>query len=157
MPEETTDNQKQKLTQLIQFIKGVGPERAQILEKLNLRTAADLLFFFPRSYEDFTQLHKIVELENEQLANLLGTVFDVNVRMSSNGRQILTVTLQQEDQYFKAIWFGQTYMSKRFSVGQRVLVRGKAKLHAGRFQVNHPKVTWVDDCLLYTSPSPRDS
>ncbi len=145
MPEQTTDNQKQKLTQLIQFIKGVGPERAQILEKLNLRTAADLLFFFPRSYEDFTQLHKIVELENEQLANLLGTVFDVNVRMSSNGRQILTVTLQQEDQYFKAIWFGQTYMSKRFSVGQRVLVRGKAKLHAGRFQVNHPKVTWVDD------------
>ena len=145
MPEQTTDNQKQKLTQLIQFIKGIGPERAQILEKLNLRTAADLLFFFPRSYEDFTQLHKIVELENQQLANLLGTVFDVNVRMSSNGRQILTVTLQQEDQYFKAIWFGQTYMSKRFSVGQRVLVRGKAKLNAGRFQVNHPKVTWVDD------------
>lgn len=145
MPEETTDNQRQKLTQPIQFIKGVGPERAQVLEKLHLRTAADLLFFFPRSYEDFTQLHKIVELENEQLASLLGTVFDVNVRMASNGRQILTVTLQQEDQYFKAIWFGQAYMAKRFSVGQRVLVRGKAKLNAGRFQVNHPKVTWVDD------------
>ncbi len=145
MPEEATDNQKQKLTQPIQFIKGIGPERAKMLEKLNLRTAADLLFFFPRSYEDFTQLHKIVELEHEQLANLVGTVFDVNVRMASNGRQILTVTLQQDQQYFKAIWFGQSYMAKRFSVGQRVLLRGKAKLHAGRFQLNHPKVTTLDE------------
>lgn len=145
MSEEVIENKSQLLTQPIQFINGVGPERAKVLEKLNLRTAADLLFFFPRSYEDFTQLHKIVELENEQLANLMGTVFDVNVRMSSNGRQILTVTLQQDDQYYKAIWFGQSYMAKRFLVGQRVLLRGKAKLHAGRFQMSHPKVTWLDD------------
>ena len=145
MPEEAIENKSQPLTQPIQFIKGIGSERAKVLEKLNLRTAADLLFFFPRSYEDFTQLHKIVELENEQLANLMATVFDVNVRMASSGRQILTVTLQQDDQYFKAIWFGQSYMAKRFLVDQRVLLRGKAKLHAGRFQMNHPKVTWLDD------------
>ncbi len=145
MPPESDDNPIVTLTQPVQFIKGVGPERAKVLEKLNLRTAADLLFFFPRSYEDFTQLHKIVELENEQLANLLGTVFDVNVRMASNGRPILTVTVQQNDQFFKAIWFGQSYMAKRFSVGQRLLLRGKSKLHAGRFQMNHPKVTWLDD------------
>ena len=104
-----------------------------------------MLFFFPRSYEDFTQLHKITELEHEQLANLVGTVSDVNSRHAANGRNILTVTLQQEQQYFKAIWFGQPFMAKRFSVGQRVVLRGKAKLHAGRFQLSHPKVTTLDD------------
>jgi ATP-dependent DNA helicase RecG len=144
MSEEETDNPIAKLTQPVQFIKGVGSERAKVLERLNLRTAADLLFFFPRSYEDFTQLHKINQLEHEQLANIVGTVLHIDGRNTSTGRHMLTLLVEQDNQHLKAMWFNQPFMMKRFQVGQRLLLRGKAKLHAGRFQMSHPKITTLD-------------
>lgn len=143
--EKPAANAHQQLTQPIQFIKGVGPQRATLLEKLNLRTAADLLFFFPRSYEDFTQQHKIHELANEQLACVIGTVHDVDQMVAQSGRHILYVMIRQDQQFLRATWFNQPFMTARFRPGQRVMFRGKAKLHGGRFQMTHPKVSWLDD------------
>ena len=54
-------------------MKGVGPVRAEMMAKLGLRNAADILFFFPRKYEDFTKQSTIQELEVGQLANVVGT------------------------------------------------------------------------------------
>ena len=67
----------QRLTQPITSIKGVVSAQAELLAKLNLHTAADLLFFFPKSYEDFTQLNKISELGKEQLATVIAEVTDI--------------------------------------------------------------------------------
>ncbi len=145
MPDDVNDKPNRQLTDSIQFLKGVGPERAKTLEKLNLRTAADLLFFFPRSYEDFTQLHQINELQHEQLANIVGTVLHIDGRTTGSGRHMLTVLIEQNNLHLKALWFSQPFMMKRFHVGQRLLLRGKAKLHAGRFQMTHPKITTLEE------------
>ena len=132
------------LTQPIAQQNGIGPHRARLLEKLHLRTAADLLFFFPRSYQDFTQLHQIVDLESEQLASVAGVVNDIDQTVSGNGKHILYVLIKQDKQYLRAVWFNQKFLVNKFQIGQRVLLRGKAKLSGGRFQMNHPKTTWLD-------------
>lgn len=139
-----TQSPVEKLTQPIQFLKGIGPHRAQLLEKLGLRTVADLLFFFPRSYQDFTQLHQITELESEQLASIVGVVEDIDQHVSGNGKHILYILVKQENQFLRAVWFNQSFLARRFQVGQRVMLRGKAKLAGGRFQMTHPKITWLD-------------
>ncbi|MDG1874652.1 MAG: ATP-dependent DNA helicase RecG [Mariniblastus sp.] len=143
-PSENERSAIEKLTQHVQALNGVGPRRAQLLEKLGLRTAADLLFFFPRSYQDFTQLHEIVELEAEQLASVLGVVDDIDQTVTGNGKHILYVLIRQENQFLRAVWFNQQFLSHKFQIGQRVLLRGKAKLTGGRFQMTHPKTTWLD-------------
>lgn len=132
------------LSEPLQFLKGVGPHRAALLEKLGLRTAADLLFFFPRDYEDFTQQDNIVDLENGQLANVIGTVADIDQTIAGNGKHILYVLLRQDSQFLRAVWFNQSFLLKKFQPGQRVLLRGKAKLAGGRFQMTHPKTVWLD-------------
>ena len=132
------------LTQRVVELNGIGPHRAQLLEKLGLRTVADLLFFFPRSYEDFTQLHQIVDLESEQLASITGVVDDIDQVISGNGKHILYVLIKQDKQYLRAVWFNQQFLFNKFQLGQRVLLRGKAKLTGGRFQMNHPKTIWLD-------------
>ncbi len=132
------------LTQPVVEFNGIGPHRAQLLEKLGLRTAADLLFFFPRSYQDFTELHQIVDLESEQLASIAGAVDDIDQVISGNGKHILYVLVKQDNQFVRAVWFNQQFLMNRFQIGQRVLLRGKAKLSGGRFQMNHPKTTWLD-------------
>ena len=132
------------LTQPVQFLSGVGPHRAVLLEKLGLRTAADLLFFFPRTYDDFTQLDQIDSLESDQSANVMGVVADIDQTISGNGKHILYILIRQGNKFLRAIWFNQSFMLKRFQAGQRVVFRGKVKLSGGRFQMSHPKVVWLD-------------
>lgn len=144
MSDTPTQAPELKLTQPVQFLKGVGPQRAELLEKLGIRTAADLLFFFPRDYQDFTELHDITELANEQLANVVGVVDDIDQMVTATGKHILYVLLKQNQQYVRAVWFNQSFLTQKFRLGQRVLLRGKAKLSGGRFQMNHPRVTWLD-------------
>ena len=144
MSDPPTQTPEQKLTQPVQFIKGVGPQRAELLEKLGIRTAADLLFFFPRDYQDFTELHQIIELANDQLANLVGIVDDIDQMVTASGKHILYVLVKQDKQFVRAVWFNQSFLTQKFQLGQRVLLRGKAKLSGGRFQMNHPRVTWLD-------------
>ena len=144
MAQPTDQTPEPSLTQPLQFLTGVGPHRAALLEKLGLRTAADLLFFFPRTYDDFTQQDAIETLESDQPANVMGVVSDIDQTVSSNGKHILYVLIRQGNQFLRAVWFGQSYMRGRFQAGQRVLFRGKPKLIGGRFQMNHPTVVWLD-------------
>ena len=144
MAQPTDPTPEPSLTQPLQFLTGVGPHRAALLEKLGLRTAADLLFFFPRTYDDFTQQDAIETLESDQPANVMGVVSDIDQTVSSNGKHILYVLIRQGNQFLRAVWFGQSYMRRRFQAGQRVLFRGKPKLIGGRFQMNHPTVVWLD-------------
>src|SRR5207245_4739283 len=51
----------------VQFLKGVGPDRAKFLERLGLRPAADVLFNFPRDYQDLTDLRSLEKLEEDKL------------------------------------------------------------------------------------------
>ena len=144
MAQPSDSTPEPSLTQPLQFLTGVGPHRAALLEKLGLRTAADLLFFFPRTYDDFTQLDPIETLESDQPANVMGVVSDIDQTVSSNGKHILYVLIRQGNQFLRAVWFNQSYMLGRFQAGQRVLFRGKPKLIGGRFQMNHPTVVWLD-------------
>lgn len=144
MAESETQTPITQLTQPVQFLKGVGPHRAQLLEKLGLRTAADVLFFFPRSYQDFTELNQIVDLQAEQLASIVGVVDDIDQMISGTGKHILYVMLRQGKQFLRAVWFNQQFLQHKFQIGQRVMLRGKAKLSGGRFQMTHPQATWLD-------------
>ena len=101
-------------TQPVQFLSGVGPHRAVLLEKLGLRTAADLLFFFPRTYDDFTQLDQINSLETDQAANVMGVVADIDQTISGSGKHILYILIRQGNQFLRAIWFNQSVLPNRF-------------------------------------------
>ena len=140
-----------KLTQPTQFLKGVGPQRAELLEKLGLRTAADLLFFFPTRYEDFTDQVSIADLEVGQAAQVVGVVDDIDETKKDN-QHILYVLLKQGQGtdvagtgYLRGIWFNQDYMLAKFRFGQIVKFCGKVSERGGRLQMMHPQTTWVDD------------
>ncbi|QEG20894.1 ATP-dependent DNA helicase RecG [Mariniblastus fucicola] len=145
MPEsDSQDSPLNKLTERTQFIKGVGPARAELLAKLGLHTAADILFFFPRSYEDFTQLNHIRDLGQEQLATVVAEVSDKD-ESRSNGRHITYVLFRQDNSFLRATWFNQPFMLNKFRIGQKVMLQGKSRLQNNRQCMTHPKVTLLDD------------
>ncbi|MDP7560011.1 MAG: ATP-dependent DNA helicase RecG, partial [Planctomycetota bacterium] len=93
-----------QLTTPVQFLKGVGPQRALRLANLGLRTAQDVLFFFPRDYQDLTDVRAIADLEEGALLSVLGEVEEVNLRSIGPRKSLLTVQIRQDGQWMRAVW-----------------------------------------------------
>jgi len=125
----------------VQYLKGVGPQRAELLGRLGLRTAADVLFFFPRDYQDLTDLRDIEDLEEDKLQSVCGVVEDVELRGTSTpGRSVLGVLVRRGTGYLRAVWFNQPFMRDQFDYGQRVMFSGKPKHRGLVWEMHHPKV-----------------
>jgi ATP-dependent DNA helicase RecG len=127
----------------VQYLKGVGPQRAALLEKLGLYTARDVLFYFPRDYQDLTELNSIANLEEGRLVRLRGVVAETEQRVASTGRSILGVLVRCDGGNLRALWFGQPFMRDKFAPGQEVLLAGKPRFKGGIWQMAHPNVQWL--------------
>ena len=128
-----------------QFLKGVGPHRAPLLARLELKTARDILFHFPRDYQDMSELRTIDQLEENQPVSVSGHVEEIDLRNTGIGRSRLGVLVRQGNQYLRAIWFNQPYMREQFTNGQRVLLSGKARWNGHRWEMAHPQVEHLSD------------
>ncbi|HEX3869770.1 MAG TPA: ATP-dependent DNA helicase RecG [Pirellulales bacterium] len=142
MSDGRTSSQPQTTAELlatqVQFLKGVGPQRAEGLQRLGLHTARDLLFYFPRDYQDLAELNSIDDLEEDRLVRLRGTVLDIESRMTRVGRSVIGVLVRVGAGNVRALWFNQPYMRERFTPQQQVLLEGKAKFKGGIWQLVHP-------------------
>lgn len=120
----------------LQYVKGVGPERARLLAKLGLSTVEDLLLYYPRRYE-YRKHKRISELQNGETATVFGRVAAGNI---VRGRmKIVKLTIEQEGRSVIAVWFNQTYILKQYPVGTYVAVTGKV-----RWQQRTPEIQVTD-------------
>ena len=118
----------------------MGPQRAELLAKLGLFTARDVLFFFPRDYQDLSDLRDVPALEEGKLQSVRGVVEDVELRGGHSGRSILGVLVHAASGHLRALWFNQPWMREKFTLGQQVLVSGKPKLEGLMWEMVHPRV-----------------
>lgn len=127
------------LNQNIQYIKGVGPARVQLLNKLGIYTLNDIITYFPRTYEDRGTYKKIGELVNGETATFKGTVVS---RVSENrirkGMTIYKLIVRDESGSIILTWFNQPYIKTSFTVGKEYSFYGKIIGALGRLEVQSP-------------------
>ena len=70
----------------VQFVRGVGPARAELLRKLDIATVRDLLFYLPRDVLDLSKLSPVFELTADRVHTVRGEVVDRDARMLTRGR-----------------------------------------------------------------------
>lgn len=133
----------EQLATPIQYVKGVGPARAELLLRLGLRRASDVLFFFPRDYQDMSRLATVAELSEDEPASLEGIVEEIDERNTGTGRSMLGLLIRQNTEYVRALWFNQSFMRPKFAMGQRVLLIGQPRRNGMRWEFVHPKVEWL--------------
>lgn len=146
MPERPRDNPSEDspddpLGMPVQFLKGVGPIKARLLEKLDIRTAVELLFHIPTSVDDYSQLCTAPELQAGVEQAVFGTVAERDVRHLRGGRTLTGVVLNCDGHFIRGVWFNQPWMYKRFQEGDRLIFRGKPARRSGRWEFNNPSVT----------------
>lgn len=137
------------LTQPIQFIKGVGPSRSQILKRLGIETIADALALLPRRYEDRTNLKPIRSLELSRQETFEGTIMVSGKTRTGRGKRLYEIIIGDATGTIRCVWFQfhEQYMRQRYRTGQHVIVTGEVRANPynmSRKEVHHPDVEVVE-------------
>ncbi len=141
----------------VQYIKGVGPVRARLLQRIGIHTLEDILFYFPWRYEDRKNLKKIGRLNCGNHETTLGEVVSSDIMTTPRKRmKIFELTVSDETGVLKSRWFNQAYLKKYFKKGQKVILSGavKGNPYSGiGLEMENPDFELVgsDDTLIHTS------
>jgi len=139
-----SEQQQDPLSKPVQYVKGVGPARAERLRRLGIETVEQLLLHLPRDYEDLSEVRAIAAIEPGQRVTVQGEIADLDVRQTRRGT-IAAALLSDGTGHLRIVWFNQPHMVERFRIGQKVLVTGKATWYDGYFQMAHPDVRPLTD------------
>ncbi len=141
----------------LQYVPGIGPNRVELFAKLGIRRATDLLFLFPRSYQDIAPYQTITELESGFRASVIGQVVDMDQRVSFEGRSTVGVLLAIEGGgYVRCVWYNQPFRRQQYTLGMRIIATGVAKSTGISFEMRHPETTLLaaDQPLPEAKPLP---
>jgi ATP-dependent DNA helicase RecG len=128
----------------VEVMKGIGPEKARMLNKLGIATVQDMLFFLPRRYDDYTQLRNIRELKPDEQVTVIGTVRHAEVRISSGRRSDFHITVDDGSSWMTVTFFGQSYLARSIRPNQQIVLRGMTSTYRGRIQMTNPEWEAVD-------------
>lgn len=112
----------------LQYLKGVGPARIEVLNKLGLFTIEDILNYFPRAYEDRGRYKKICELiDGETVAFNAIIISNVSETRVRRNMAIYKTVAKDETGSIGITWFNQPYIKKQLKVGMEYSFYGKVK------------------------------
>lgn len=117
-----------KLDTPVQYVKGVGPKLAKLFAKLGVKTVEDLLYFFPRDYEDRRKIKPIKELKPYEMVLIRGKIVNISHQLTKGRFSILKLRLEDPSGSISAVWFNQPYLMKLFQPGMRLIVSGKVEI-----------------------------
>lgn len=126
----------------IAYLKGVGPSRAELLNKeLGVHTFGDLLHYYPFRYIDRTQFHKINQLHPDQTgAQIIGRLNTLEETGAKRARR-LVATFSDETGSMELVWFQSiSWVKKSLQPGAVYIIFGKPSLFNGRLSMTHPEM-----------------
>jgi ATP-dependent DNA helicase RecG len=132
------------LNQSVQFLPGGGAQRAELLEKLEIRTVADLLWHLPRDLLDLTEVRRPEQLVEDELQTVRGVVVETESRQLSKGRTLTASLIDCGSDYVRGLFFNQLWMRQKLLPGHNVLFSGKPKRKQARWEFTHPRIQWLD-------------
>ncbi len=120
------------LTGPVQYLKGVGPRRAEKLANLNVLTGRDLLYHIPHRYEDATTVTPAGSLRPGDDASVIGHVVSKGVLPTRRGLRIFHAVLRDESGMIECAWPGQPWLDRTIKRGDLLLVSGPVRFYHGR-------------------------
>ena len=134
----------------IEYLKGIGPQRAEVLKKeLNIFLYKDLLTYFPFRYVDRTKFYTISEAADEMpFIQLRGFLLKMELIGQKNTKR-LVVLFKDNTGIIELVWFkSYNWVSKQLKLGSEYIVFGKPSLFNGKFNIPHPEISIITDDLL---------
>ena len=134
----------------IEYLKGIGPQRAEVLKKeLNIFLYKDLLTYFPFRYVDRTKFHTISQASDEMpFIQLRGFLLKMDL-VGQKSTKRLVVLFKDNTGIIELVWFkSYNWVSKQLKLGSEYIVFGKPSLFNGKFNIPHPEISVITEDLL---------
>ncbi len=126
----------------IVYLKGVGPNRAEILKtELGIETFGDLLQLYPNRYLDKTQYYKINQLQNSGAdVQIVGKIIHLKTVEQKRGKR-LEASFLDETGELKLVWFrGQKWIRENLKLNEPYVIFGRVNRYGGTFSMPHPEM-----------------
>ena len=130
----------------IEYLKGIGPQRGDVLRKeIKVFTYKDLLHYYPFRYVDRTVFHKIIDIpEIEGYVQLKGKIFGIKEIGKGRGKR-LTVQFKDESGIIELIWFkGGNWIKKNLKTDVLYKLYGKSKQFGLKWNISHPELEEIN-------------
>ncbi|TRO65366.1 ATP-dependent DNA helicase RecG [Christiangramia sabulilitoris] len=131
----------------IEYLKGVGPNRAEVLKKeLNIRSYRDLINFFPNRYIDKTGFYKINQLQqNTSEVQIVGKIVHMKMVEQKRGKRLVADFVDDTGR-MELIWFrGHKWIKENLKINTPYVIFGKTSYYNGLFSMPHPEMELVSD------------
>src|SRR5262245_9613175 len=112
------------LTTPIQYVKGVGPRRAELFAQLGVDTAGALLLHVPRDYLDRSRLAPIGQVQPGQTVTIIGRVRSVQTVRTRRGMRNVVARVADASGEIGCVWFNQPFRERQLSAGGVMLFSG---------------------------------
>lgn len=116
----------------VTYLKGVGPRRAELLKRLNIFTARDLLFHIPHRYEDASTVTPIARLRVGDDATVIGKVISKGILPTRKGLRVFQAVVQDASGLIEAGWPGQPWLDRQIQADDVLLLSGPVRFFHGR-------------------------
>ena len=139
----THPNRPQPMQTPAEYLKSVGPVRAEALRTVGIETLADVLEFVPRRYLDRSDVRRINDITEDETVTVIGEI--TTKRMVEYGKRRLIVHIYDGSGVLEGVWFNQARMFSRiFNEGQTVAFSGKVTRYK-HWQIVHPDFDIIED------------
>lgn len=122
----------------VKYIKGVGPARVLLLNKLGIFTLKDLITYYPRTYEDRSKPKFICECEDGEEALIEAVICNNMTNVRLKGKTMQRVIVRDETGSATITWFNQIYLKGKFKVGEKYKFFGRVTKKGGKVMFNSP-------------------
>ena len=140
------------LNAALTVLQGVGPKHAQTLAELGMSTLGDMLYYFPRRYEDYSQLKPIKNLWYGEDVTVIGTVQSIHTRPIRGGKaSIVEIIISDGTGALRLSWFNNPWIANRLKEGEQISVSGTVEQYLGRLVMNQPDWEPVEIEHLHTN------
>ena len=137
----------------VQFLKGVGPRRAESLARMGILCARDLLYHLPRRYDDASTITPLARVEVGMDVTAVGVVRNKGVVPTRSGLRIFQAVIKDDTGIITCAWPGQPWLDRGLRVGDRILVSGPVKFFHGR-QIQPREHTLLERASTVADPHP---
>ena len=122
----------------VKYVKGVGPSRVQLLNRVGIFTLKDLITYFPRDYEDRSKPKEIYQCVDGEEALIEAFVVSRMTQIRLKRNTMYKLVVRDETATCTITWFNQSYLKNIFKVGEKYKFYGKVSVKGSKFEMTSP-------------------
>ncbi len=127
------------LKQSVTVLKGVGAKVSEKLSNLGAASIWDMLYIFPRRYDDYSLMKPISKLQYGEQVTIIGTIWETRARRTRSNQVIVESIISDGTANIKVTWFNQQWLVEKLNAGMQIVISGKVDQYLGRLVFNSPE------------------